>query len=90
MSDDAFELINTFYDGVDVIVRELAEQIAVRENSFLPDQPDVVAIEKRHVQEAGRRVIQHLRSLLDREELPEELSRLLSDTTETVHTPCTG
>ncbi|QDU36165.1 hypothetical protein Mal4_04480 [Maioricimonas rarisocia] len=85
MSDDAFELINTFYDGVDIIVRELAEQIAVRENSFLPDAPEVVAIEKRHVQQAGNRVIQHLRSLLDREELPKELGRLLGDITESVH-----
>lgn len=74
MSEEAFELINFFYNGVDILVRELAEQIAVDADSFLSDRPDVVAIEKAHVEEAGRRVMSALQQLLKDGKLRPELS----------------
>lgn len=73
MSDEAFDLITCFYNGVDVMVRELAEEIAEQEGSRLPDEPNVVAIEVRHVQEAGRRVIEAFRGLLKVGRVPKDL-----------------
>lgn len=78
MSDEAYDLINCFYDGVDVLVRDLAEQIAVDEKSFLSDDPNVVAIEVRHVREAGRKVIQALRSLLKDGEISPRMEDAIS------------
>ena len=56
MSDEAFGLINRFYDGIDDVIRDLAERIALRDGSFLPDDPEVLNITTDHVQEAGRRI----------------------------------
>ena len=62
MSDEAFGLINEFYDGVDHVIRELAERIAVNDGSRMPDDPGVVAIEVRHVREAGRQIAELCRA----------------------------
>jgi len=37
MSSEAFDLINCFYKGVDILVRELAEQIAKKQGSNAED-----------------------------------------------------
>ena len=62
MSDEAFGLLNEFYDGIDHVIRELAERIAVNEGSRMPDEPGVVAIEVRHVREAGRQIAELCRA----------------------------
>lgn len=64
ISAEALERITCYYDGIDDVVRELAEQFAADANSFLPDAPDVVAIELDHVQAAGRYVLGVLRQAL--------------------------
>lgn len=70
MSDEAFELINCFYDGVDVIVRELAEQIAAKDGQT---KQGVLLIEKAHVEQAGWLVLEKLRTLLDDHQIPAEV-----------------
>lgn len=77
MSDEAYDLITCFYDGVDEIVRELAEQIAADEQSFLPDDPTTLAIEVRHVREAGRQVVDKLRSLLKDGNIPTRMEQAI-------------
>lgn len=79
LSNDAYELIQRYYDGVDVVVRTLAEEIAEARGSFLEDEPGVVAIEVEDVQEAGRRVIESLKELLEKKQLPAELENALAD-----------
>lgn len=78
MSNDAYELIQCFYDGVDVVVRELAQEIAEERGSFLKDDPNVIAIEVEDVREAGRRVVGSLRDLLKNKKLPAELEQSIS------------
>lgn len=79
MSDEAYDLITSYYNGVDVVVRELAEQIAADDESYLPDDPTILAIEVRHVREAGRRVVESLRKLLKDGELPLRLEQALAE-----------
>lgn len=77
MSEDAFELVHRFYNGVDVVVRELAEQIAIQEGSFLEDK-STVAIEESHVRDAGLQIMERLRTLLKDGKLPLRASQLVS------------
>ena len=81
MSEDAFALIGCFYDGVDVVVRELAELIAIEQGSFLGDGI-TVAIEESHVQKAGLQVMERLRTLLKGGKLPPRASSLVSGMSE--------
>lgn len=77
LSEEAFELINSLYNGVDVVVRELAQEIAAERGSFLESDPGVIAIEEEDVQEAGVRVMNALRVLLRNGELPSEVQHIL-------------
>lgn len=79
MSDEAYGLITNFYNGVDVVVRELAEQIAADDESYLPEDPTILAIEVRHVREAGRRVVESLRKLLRNGKMPARLEEALAE-----------
>ncbi len=79
MSNDAYELISCYYDGIDDVVRELAEQIAIEQDSFLGDKK-TVAIEESHVRQAGLQVVERLRTLLKGGKLPPRASQLVSGT----------
>lgn len=70
MSSEAFDLINCFYDGIDLVVRELAEQIAAKDSR---NKDGVVLIEKKHVELAGCKIINNLRNLFDNQSLPTDL-----------------
>ncbi len=79
MSNEAYELISSYYDGIDDVIRELAEQIAVEQESFLGDKK-TVAIEESHVRQAGQQVVERLRTLLKGGKLPPRASHLASGT----------
>jgi hypothetical protein len=73
LSAEAHEAIQCFYDGLDVIVRELAEEIAEARGSYLEDKK-TIAIETQDVKEAGNQVIEALKGLIKQGKLPEQLS----------------
>jgi len=74
MSVKAWDLITCYYDGIDNIVRDLAEQVALQQGSLL-DDGSTVAVEVEHVREAGRLVIDGLRELVKAGKAPPALSK---------------
>jgi len=79
MSSQAMDLITCYYDGVDDIVRDLAEQVAFKQESFLDDGSGMVAVETEHVREAGRLVTEALRDLVSTGKAPPALSRSIDE-----------
>ena len=75
MSSEAFELINCFYDGVDILVRELAEEIARKEGLT---KDGVLLIERRHVESAGCLVVETLQRLFEGKKIPQAVSDRLA------------
>jgi hypothetical protein len=74
MSVKAWDLITCYYDGIDDVVRDLAEQVALQQGSFLEDG-STVAVEVEHVREAGRLVIDALRELVQAGKAPPALAK---------------
>ena len=77
MSDDAFELLHCFYHGVNVYVRDLAEQIAISKCSLVDDQKTVL-ITKEHVREAGDMAVAALGKLLKDGQLTPDAKKSLA------------
>ena len=74
ISEDAYELIGCFYDGVDEIVYAVAERMArERDPNAIPVQIEVV-----DVKNAGRAVIDALRPLTATGELPKEAEEAIA------------
>jgi len=77
MNDDAFDLLNTYYDGIDDAVRALAVQCAISRDSYLPNDPSVVLVEKEDVVAAGQSIGAWVKQLVKKKKInPESLSRI--------------
>jgi len=76
---DAMELITCFYDGLDDIVRDVAEELAVERGSVLEDDPSIVAIEVEDVRQAGDLLLDAIKRMLTERRLPIEIERPLSE-----------
>lgn len=74
MTDDAFELLRCFYDGLDELVEGIAFNIAKNQGSFSTKEgQSTVTIEQEHVREAGKKVFEKLMDLVSEEKLPQEI-----------------
>lgn len=69
LSNEAYDLITSFYDGVDEIVYEIAESLAKRRNDSSDAGESAVQIEVEDVREAGRLVAEALRTAIHSKDL---------------------
>ena len=74
IEEDAFDLLQCFYGGVDVFVRQLAVECAQRHHSFSDDRQTIL-ITKEHVEEAGKQAVEALKALLKDKQLPPDAKR---------------
>lgn len=79
VSAEAFELLQVFYEGVDVLVRELAEEIASERGSRLEGDESVIAIEVEDVRKSGERIIDAIHSLLKDGEFSARLQKSIEE-----------
>ena len=73
LSDDAYELIECFYDGVDDLVYQLAEEMARKRNP----SASPVQIEVEDVRAAGEAVVESLKRLFESGEIPDHVKEAI-------------
>lgn len=74
ISDEAYNLLGCFMDGVDNLVYEMAERLARERNPEIVASGQPIPIEVEDVREAGKLVLSALRGLVKASHLPHAMS----------------
>lgn len=76
LSEEAYDLISCFYNGIDEVVYSVAEQVAkerLRNSGGQVDLEQPILIEIEDVREAGKRVIAAVQHLVELNKMPAEM-----------------